>query len=194
MSTKSILVLGGARSGKSQFAQDTAQATAQRVLYVATAEPLDEEMKHRIANHQKSRPRHWRTLETPLGVGRAMAEALGDAELVVIDCITLLVSNVLTKGGVEPENMDFEAAEKQAVAEIQSILACMRQSSAKFIIVSNEVGLGLVPAAPVERAYRDILGRANQLLAKEVDEVYLLVAGIPLELKRLATRVKEKEL
>ena len=189
---KSMLVLGGARSCKSQFAQDTAQATAQRVLYVATAEPLDEEMRERIASHQKSRPRHWRTLETPLGVGRAIAEDLGDAELVVIDCITLLVSNVLTKSGVEPENMDFELGEKQAVAELQSILACMRGSSAKFIIVSNEVGSGLVAGSPLERAYRDILGRANQLLAKEVDEVYLLVAGIPLEIKGLASRMNKE--
>lgn len=187
---KNILVLGGARSGKSQFAQDTAQRTAQRVLYVATAEPLDEEMRHRIANHQKSRPRHWRTLETPMSVGQEISETIGDAELVIIDCITLLVSNILTKGGIEPANVDFEAVERQVVVEIQSIVACMKQSSAKFIIVSNEVGLGLVPDNALERAYRDILGRANQLLAKEVDEVYLMVAGIPIELKALTREVK----
>ena len=121
-----------------------------------------------------------------MSVGRAISEAIGDAELVIIDCITLLVSNILTKGGIEPENVDFEAVERQVVAEIQSIVACMKQMPAKFMIVSNEVGLGLVPDNPLERAYRDILGRANQLLAKEVDEIYLMVAGIPIGIKSLA--------
>ena len=188
MNKRRLLVLGGARSGKSQFAQDLARRAADRVLFVATAEPLDEEMRQRIADHQRDRPQHWRTLEAPVKVGTKIAENLGDAELVIIDCITLLVSNLLTKGHAEFENIDFVAAEKQVMAEIEDIIACMGKASAGFIIVSNEVGLGLVPATPLERAYRDILGRANQLLAKGMHEVYFLVAGIPIEIKSLAGR------
>lgn len=179
------MLLGGARSGKSQFAQDFAhQTVADRVLVVATAEPLDDEMRQRILVHQASRPQHWRTLETPIDVGQHITEAIGDAEIVIIDCITLLVSNILTRGNSTSEETDSASAENQVVAEIQEIIRCMQQSSASFIIISNEVGLGLVPGTPLERAYRDILGRANQLLAAEVDEVYLLVAGLLLEIKR----------
>lgn len=188
MNKRRLLVLGGARSGKSQFAQDLARRTADNVLFVATAEPLDEEMRRRIVDHQRGRPQHWRTLEAPVKVGAKIAENLGDAELVIIDCITLLASNLLTKGHTEFENIDFEAAEKQMIAEIEDIITCMGRASAGFIIVSNEVGLGLVPGTSLERAYRDILGRANQLLAKGVDEVYLLVAGIPIEITSLGGR------
>jgi adenosylcobinamide kinase/adenosylcobinamide-phosphate guanylyltransferase len=188
LNKRRILVLGGARSGKSQFAQDLARRTADRVLFVATAEPLDEEMRQRIVDHQRGRPQHWQTLEAPVNVGAKIAENLGEAELVVVDCITLLASNLLTKGHTEFENIDFVAAEKQMIAEIEGIITCMGRASAGFIIVSNEVGLGLVPGTPLERAYRDILGRANQLLAKGVDEVYLLVAGIPIEIKSLGGR------
>ena len=183
MNKRRLLVLGGARSGKSQFAQDLAQRMADRVLFVATAEPLDEEMTRRIVDHQRGRPQHWRTLEVPVKVGAKIAENLSDAELVVVDCITLLVSNLLTKGYTEFEDIDFVAAEKQVMAEVEDIITCMGKASAGFIIVSNEVGLGLVPGTPLERAYRDVLGRANQLLAEGVDEVYLLVAGIPVEIK-----------
>jgi adenosylcobinamide kinase/adenosylcobinamide-phosphate guanylyltransferase len=180
-----ILVLGGARSGKSQFAQDLAQRSAERVLFVATAEALDEEMKQRILDHQGSRPKHWRTLEAPIGVGERTAKEIGDAELVIVDCITLLVSNLLTGGHSELEDVDFAAAERRVETEIEALVRCMESSSARFIVISNEVGLGLVPLTPLERAYRDILGRANQQLAQDVDEVYLLVAGISLKMKSL---------
>jgi len=183
---KRILVLGGARSGKSQFAQDRAQRTANKVLFVATAEALDDEMKQRITAHQQSRPQHWQTLEVSRGVGKQMAKEIRDAELVVIDCITLLVSNILTEGDIVPDQAHISVAEKLTMAEVADIVDCMNKSSASFIIVSNEVGLGLVPGSPLERAYRDILGRANQSLAKNMDEVYLLVAGIPIEIKGIS--------
>lgn len=183
MNRKRILALGGARGGKSQFAQDLAHQTSERVLFVATAEPLDEEMRRRIDIHRASRPQHWRTLEAFVDVGTSIRGVLGDADLVVIDCITLLVSNILTGRYIDVEGTDYAALEKQVVDEIEALVNCMEETAASFIVVSNEVGMGLVPGSPLERSYRDALGRANQILAQYVDEVYLLVAGIPVTIK-----------
>jgi len=185
LNRRSALIIGGARSGKSQFAQDLALRTTKKVLFVATAEPLDEEMQQRIIEHKRSRPRHWRTLEAPVNVSGRIAEGICDAELVIIDCITLLVSNLLTRDEVPIGQTGFGAAEKAVEAEVSGIVDCMERSSASFVLVSNEVGLGLVPGSPLERSYRDSLGRANQALARYVDAVYLMVAGIPVDVKAL---------
>ncbi|OGO02110.1 MAG: bifunctional adenosylcobinamide kinase/adenosylcobinamide-phosphate guanylyltransferase [Chloroflexi bacterium RBG_13_52_14] len=173
------LILGGARSGKSRFAQELAAKPGRKVLFVATGEPLDEEMRARIDTHKKLRPANWRTLEAPTNVARAMRGKIGDADVVIIDCITLLVSNLMGD-----ENTDVSIWEKRVSAEIKSLIVLLKNSKANSIIVSNEVGLGLVPAVPVGRAYRDILGMANQMLARNADEVYLMIAGIPVVLKR----------
>ena len=173
-----MLILGGARSGKSRFAQELAAKPGKKVLFVATGEPLDEEMRARIDTHKKSRPAGWRTLEAPTNVARALRGKIGDADVVIIDCITLLVSNLM-----EDENTDAGTWEKKVVTEIKSLITLLKNSKANFIIVSNEVGLGLVPTTPIGRAYRDILGIANQMLARNADEVYLMVAGIPVVLK-----------
>jgi adenosylcobinamide kinase/adenosylcobinamide-phosphate guanylyltransferase len=172
------LILGGARSGKSRFAQELAAKLGKKVLFVATGEPLDEEMRTRIDTHKKSRPIGWRTLEAPTSVARALRGKIGDAEVVIIDCITLLVSNLMGD-----EDTDVGIWEEKVSVEIKSLLALLKKSKANFIIVSNEVGLGLVPTTPIGRAYRDILGMANQMLARNADEVYLMVAGIPVILK-----------
>ncbi len=172
------LILGGARSGKSRFAQELAARLRKRVLFVATCEPLDEEMNARIKAHQRSRPRNWKTLETPTDVAKAMKGKIGDAEVVIIDCLTLLVSNLM--GTEEP---DSETLEKRVTDELENLVTFVRTSKAHFIIVSNEVGLGLVPPYPAGRVYRDALGMANQMLASNADEVYFMVAGIPISLK-----------
>ncbi len=172
------LILGGARSGKSRFAQELAARLSNRGLFVATCEPLDEEMNARIKAHQMSRPRNWKTLETPTDVAKAMKGKIGDAEVVIIDCMTLLVSNLMGT-----EEQDSEALEKKVTGELENLVAFMRTSKAHFIIVSNEVGLGLVPPYPAGRVYRDALGMANQMLASNADEVYFMVAGIPISLK-----------
>ena len=177
------LILGGARSGKSRFAQELAAKPGKKVLFVATGESLDEEMRARIDTHKKSRPASWRTLEAPTNVARALRSEIGDAEVVIIDCITLLVSNLMGD-----ENTGVSTWEKEVSAEIKSLIALLKNSKANFIIVSNEVGLGLVPTTPVGRAYRDILGMANQMLAQDADEVYLMVAGIPVALKGAHSR------
>lgn len=178
MAKKSILILGGARSGKSHFAQQLAGKLGDKVLFVATGEALDEEMQDRIAEHKKARPRTWRTLEIPTGIGKEIEKQIGDAKVVIIDCLTLLVSNLLKD---EP---DYLEAEKRMAAEIDQLIACMDKLNVIFIIVSNEVGMGLVPETRLGRIYRDLLGKANQLIARHAIEVYLMVAGIPFKVKQ----------
>jgi adenosylcobinamide kinase/adenosylcobinamide-phosphate guanylyltransferase len=179
-----ILITGGARSGKSRFAQELALKSAEPVLFVATAEAGDDEMRRRIEQHQKQRPSDWRTLEVTTQVGSHISEQIGSAQLVVVDCITLLVSNILGHHHkkVTPR-LDVSLLEPRVMAEIGGLIECMNQTGASFIIVTNEVGLGLVPDNQLGRVYRDLLGKANQMLAQAVDEVYLMVAGLPLPIK-----------
>lgn len=177
MAKKCILLLGGARSGKSHYAQKLAGELSKKVLFVATGEPLDEEMQVRIIQHKKERPVNWQTLETTINIGKQIEKQIDDAEVVIIDCLTLLISNLL---GDEP---DYLKIEKQILAEINQTIACMDKLYVSFIIVSNEVGTGLVPETKLGRTYRDLLGKANQLIAQRADEVYFMVAGIPMKVK-----------
>jgi adenosylcobinamide kinase/adenosylcobinamide-phosphate guanylyltransferase len=172
-----ILLLGGARSGKSRYAQQLAGQLGDKVIFVATGEALDEEMQARIAEHRKSRPKGWRTLEIPVSVGKGIEKGIGDAEVVLIDCLTLLISNLLHG---EP---DYPEAEKRVTFEINELVAAMDRLDADFVIVSNEVGMGLVPETRLGRIYRDLLGKANQLLASHATEVYLMVACLPVRVK-----------
>ncbi|MEJ5200740.1 MAG: bifunctional adenosylcobinamide kinase/adenosylcobinamide-phosphate guanylyltransferase [Anaerolineales bacterium] len=180
MGERLILILGGARSGKSDYAQQLAQERRGRVLYVATAEAGDDEMKQRIAVHQSQRPADWVTLEAPLQVGQRIRAISAPVETVLLDCLTLLASNVLL--GL-PEGFSEEQAQMALDAEVDDLLAVYAESPAVWIIVSNEVGLGLVPPYPLGRVYRDVLGRVNQRLAQAADEVIFMVAGLPMRLK-----------
>jgi adenosylcobinamide kinase/adenosylcobinamide-phosphate guanylyltransferase len=175
---KLTFVLGGARSGKSTYAQNFAQEHGGKVLYVATATAGDDEMKVRIENHRAERPAEWRTLEAPLHVGEAIERELAEhpADVILLDCMTLLATNVILQ---LPESASEKEASEALGKEVDLLLACMEKSIAQWIIVSNEVGLGLVPPYPLGRIYRDALGRANQQLAKNSDHVILMVAGIP---------------
>jgi len=177
LSKQIILLLGGARSGKSRYAQQLAVQLGDNVLFVATGEALDEEMQARIAEHRKSRPESWRTLEKQTGIGKAIEKGIGDAKVVVIDCLTLLVSNLLCN------KPDYPEAEKRVTSEINELIAVMDKLDASFVIVSNEVGMGLVPETKLGRIYRDMLGKANQLLASHATEVYLMVACLPVRVK-----------
>jgi adenosylcobinamide kinase/adenosylcobinamide-phosphate guanylyltransferase len=174
---KKILITGGARSGKSRFAQQLAADFGGKVLFIATAEAKDEAMRLRIEAHRKSRPQDWETLEAPLGVSAVIRGYTGGAEVVVIDCITMLVSNTLLREQAKTD------AEELVLKEIEALAARMDGLTATFIIVSNEVGLGVVPDSELGRRYRDCLGRANQILARRADQVYLMVAGLPVRLK-----------
>lgn len=174
-----ILVLGGARSGKSRFAQELAQGLGESVLFVATAAPRDEEMRHRIEAHRKSRPPSWKTVEVLQEVGKVMREEGKGFEVIILDCLSLLISNLLR----DEKDIDLDSATAKVLSEVEGIIHSIEDLSANFIVVSNEVGMGLVPPYPLGRLYRDLLGMANQSLAARADEVYLLIAGIPLRIK-----------
>lgn len=179
------LVLGGARAGKSAFAEQLAASYGRQVLYVATAEIKDEEMRARIAVHRAQRPADWQTLEAPRQVGATLLARRPAVDAILVDCLTLLVSNILL-GYVDPEAPTPEAEEQAGAAltaELEALLRARAELQRPMVVVSNEVGLGLVPPYPIGRLYRDMLGRANQHLAAAADRVYLLVAGLPLTLK-----------
>jgi len=178
------LILGGARSGKSRYAQElaTREAQGRPVLFIATAQAGDEEMTTRITRHQADRPAHWRTAEEPLEVADLLRHEQ-DAPIVLIDCLTFFVTNHLLRSGkaahCEADVWD-EAGTEAAVADL---LLAARECEARVIIVSNEVGLGLVPETALGRVWRDATGRANQAAAQAADEVFFLVAGLPLRVK-----------
>lgn len=178
-----VLILGGVRSGKSRLAVELAGKKGKSVLFVATGEAGDAEMAGRIRAHRRSRPAHWRTLESPLHVGRSLSRAIGDADVVIVDCITLLVSNIIHDGAGAAGDVAMRANERKVTGEINSLIKCMNASRADFIVVSNEVGLGIMPDNALARYYGDLLGKANRLLAEASDEVYLMVAGLRLPLK-----------
>jgi adenosylcobinamide kinase/adenosylcobinamide-phosphate guanylyltransferase len=178
-----ILILGGAGSGKSAFAQRLAQQKAENVLFVATAEAKDSEMAMRVRRHRRRRPGQWHTVEEPLELARAIGEAASH-QVVVIDCLTLWVSNLLQANEAQ------EPAEQEAavLAAARRLVDTCEKGEATLIMVSNEVGMGLVPPYPLGRLYRDVLGRVNQLLAARASRVYLMVAGLAVELRSLGAR------
>jgi adenosylcobinamide kinase/adenosylcobinamide-phosphate guanylyltransferase len=179
-----ILILGGARSGKSTEAERMARERGGDVLFVATAQAYDDEMRERIAVHRSSRPATWRTLEAPMQVAQALRTTTL-APTVVVDCITLLASNVLL---ALPEDATQTQANQAVVAEIDGLIGLLRSSPSSdqstWIVVSNEVGMGIVPAYRLGRFFRDALGMANQRLARAADRVILMVAGLPWDLKQ----------
>jgi adenosylcobinamide kinase/adenosylcobinamide-phosphate guanylyltransferase len=167
-----ILVLGGARSGKSSYAQQLAERSWQRPLYLATAEVKDEEMIRRVACHRKARGARWQCVEEPLEIAGALANGKADADGILVDCLTLWLTNVLLKEGLG-------AIEKRK----QALLHAVRNVRRNLILVSNEVGMGIVPEHEMGRDFRDQAGWLHQALAEEVDAVVFVVAGLPLALK-----------
>ncbi|AYO32257.1 bifunctional adenosylcobinamide kinase/adenosylcobinamide-phosphate guanylyltransferase [Biomaibacter acetigenes] len=180
-------ITGGARSGKSRFAERMAAESNQKVIYIATAQALDEEMAHRIALHRQRRPAVWMTVEEPEYVSKALKNISGDGRLtdygvVLIDCLALLVSNWLPLEKAEnPET--WEDLREALLNEINVMIFEAGRMERHVIIVSNEVGMGLVPEYPLGRLYRDLLGEVNQVVASSADEVYFMVSGIPLKIK-----------
>lgn len=172
-----ILVLGGARSGKSDFAATLAGQLGRNVLFVATAWPSDEAMAARIAAHRASRPSHWRTVEVRGSAASTLRAEGAGADVWLLDCLTLLVSGLFSPEG--------EAAGNPASVrrEISGLVDCMRHSPCAFIVVSNEVGMGVVPPTALGQQFAEVLGWANRQLAEAASEVYLMVAGIPVSIK-----------
>ena len=172
------LILGGARSGKSSFAEQIARESEKSVLFIATATAGDNEMAERISNHRAARPAEWQTLELPRGLGRNLAVPI--AEVVIVDCITLLISNILVS---LPENTVAELVIDKIRIEIEELIAVQVRLGGQWLIVSNEVGMGLVPPYTLGRVYRDALGWANQTLASAAQRVIFMAAGIPMVIK-----------
>jgi adenosylcobinamide kinase/adenosylcobinamide-phosphate guanylyltransferase len=170
------LVLGGARSGKSQFAQDRLIGEG-RVAFIATAEGLDEEMRQRISRHRAERPAGWTTLEVPLALEDAILQCSGKFDTILIDCLTLWTSNLMMAEDSNSERIFVRAAK---------LCDALRQVTCSVVLVSNEVGSGVVPATDSGRLFRDLLGGVNRHVAAIADKVLLLVAGYPLTVKDAA--------
>ncbi|WP_459128790.1 bifunctional adenosylcobinamide kinase/adenosylcobinamide-phosphate guanylyltransferase [Guggenheimella bovis] len=171
------IILGGARSGKSTYAQNLIHSDS--VTYVATSIPFDDGMKHRIKLHQESRPKIWKTVEKYKGFSEPF-----DTDIVLVDCLTLMVSNLLMEAHedfdkVSPE--ELQETEEHIKEEILALIECAKGKD--LIIVSNEVGLGLASPYSLGNAFRDISGRMNQLVARLSDEAYFMVSGLPMRLK-----------
>jgi adenosylcobinamide kinase / adenosylcobinamide-phosphate guanylyltransferase len=170
-----ILVTGGCRSGKSGYAMARAAALPGPWCFLATAQAFDDEMRARIRKHQADRPAHWGLVEEPLEAAGALAEAVQRARVVVMDCVTLWMSNLLCA--------DERFGEEQAAARAAELAARAREAEAAVFVITNEVGSGIVPDNALARKFRDCAGRANQVIAREAREVVLLTSGIPLVIK-----------
>lgn len=217
---KITLVIGGARSGKSVFAENIVKKF-HNVVYIATAEAKDDEMRERVRVHRARRPHDWKTIESPFQVDRVVAGLNGKADIIFIDCITLYVTNMLLyepvtlapillqgdephQGNVEDmppsgssrnanestdadnevkQHLPLEHRQRHILAMIKKLYQACRSSSADVILVSNEVGMGIVPDNALTRSFMDVAGLSNQLLAEEADEVYFTVAGIAQKIK-----------
>lgn len=179
-----ILVTGGARSGKSRHAEALI-ADCPQVLYIATSQIWDEEMAARIQHHRDSRPAHWRTAERWQHLDELITAEKGTDEAILLECITTMVTNLLFAygGDSDPESWDYAAMEEVIEAEIISLIAACQRCPATVVLVTNEVGMGIVPENRLARHFRDIAGRVNQRLAAAADEVWLVVSGIGVKIK-----------
>lgn len=175
MSRRTVtLVLGGARSGKSRYAQELASAF-ERVVYIATAQRVDAEMRAKIARHQSERPSAWKTVEVSTELGRTLRNESAQADLLLVDCLTCYVANIMGRKKY--------AGRKKILDYIDPLCEAVRDAKASVVLVSNEVGCGVVPAYQSGRVYRDLLGELNQQIAKLADRVIFMVAGLPLSVK-----------
>lgn len=175
MNTKLIFVTGGARSGKSAFALDLANSIGKKKCYLATAQALDSEMEDRIAKHKTERGDGWDCVEEPLQVVEKIQELKGRCDLILFDCLTLWLSNLML------ESQESEVRGQKS--EVENLISACKKFNGTTVVVSNEVGLGIVPDNALARRFRDLAGTANQLFAKAADEAYFVVSGIPMKLK-----------
>ena len=170
LSSRRVLVLGGARSGKSRTALELAEGASPERIYIATAQAYDGEMRERIAQHRAERDESWRTLDAPLDLVEAVRAQAGPGQAVLVDCLTLWLSNIVL-------------AERDPVHEADRLVQAVRDAGGPLILVSNEVGQGIVPATPLGRRFRDEQGRLNQRIAEACDAVVFVAAGCPILLK-----------
>ena len=184
---KLILVTGGARSGKSAYAENLARKAGDNVMYIATSIPIDDEMKERVKKHRARRPKTWDTFEGYMDLKRVYLEKERPFQSILLDCITIMVTNLMFEfGGFNVENLDEESInklEKRILHEITEFLDEANLNKETLILVTNEIGFGIVPDNKLSRIFRDISGRANEYIASRADEVYLIVCGLPIKIK-----------
>lgn len=173
-----ILITGGVRSGKSRYAEELAAGLGRSLCYLATAQALDSEMRERIERHRSRRGSRWETIEEPLMVPQTLARIDGIHNAILLDCVTLWLTNLLLS-----HDEDDPAAEEQVLGHVHRLAGTLRGMSTPVLLVTNEVGMGIVPENRLARLYRDLAGQANQILASCCDTVYLTISGIPLKLK-----------
>jgi len=183
-----VLVTGGARSGKSSFAEKLAKSLGEQVAYIATAEIWDGEMAERVSLHQKRRPSAWLTFEAPRQAELAIAEAASHAKVILFDCLTVYTSNSLL---AQPEEMAPENRRGSVLEAVNRLVEAAGEVSGTVIFVTNEVGGGIVPDNALAREFRDVAGIVNQKVAQAADEVYWVVCGLPVEIKRAAAVIME---
>jgi adenosylcobinamide kinase/adenosylcobinamide-phosphate guanylyltransferase len=176
--SRTIFITGGARSGKSIFAEKMARGIGEQLCYLATAQTLDGEMEERVKRHKERRGVQWQTIEEPIHLSQSLARCDGQYQVVLLDCITLWLSNLLFK--YEQSGEDIGA---RILEDVQRLKTTLHGMVTPVIIVSNEVGMGIVPDNDLARLFRDIAGKANQLLAVAADEVHVVISGIPLKIK-----------
>lgn len=180
-----VFVTGGARCGKSRFAEQRATLAKEAVTYLATMLAGDNELAARIERHRERRPTDWRTVEEPLAIANALTETR-ERDTVVLDCLSLWVSNLLFASGEDVSNRETSQWEQfvdECVSAANEVIEAQRMRKGQLIVVTNEVGLGIVPVAALSRYYRDALGLVNQVFARASSEAYLLVSGLPVKLK-----------
>ncbi|MBC8014673.1 MAG: bifunctional adenosylcobinamide kinase/adenosylcobinamide-phosphate guanylyltransferase [Sporomusaceae bacterium] len=189
MNGKIILVTGGARSGKSLFAEQYALAQDGSMAYIATAQIYDQEMESRVTLHRTRRADRWQTFEAPYDAHQTIELAAREANVILFDCLTLYTSNLL----LSPSAPDDQEHKFQYIMEqIDKLLSNARSSQATVIFVTNEVGMGIVPDNALARQYRDIAGMVNQKVAGYADEVYLVVSGLAVEIKKIAVNITKE--
>jgi adenosylcobinamide kinase / adenosylcobinamide-phosphate guanylyltransferase len=173
-----VLVTGGVRSGKSRFAESLVSSYGSQFCYLATAQSLDTEMEDRIARHKARRGDQWSTVEEPLALPQALARIDGIYRVILVDCITIWLSNlILTHDESDPD------IEESVLGSVHRLAGTLRGMITPVLLVTNEVGMGIVPESRLGRLFRDISGQANQILAATCDDVYTVISGIPLKLK-----------
>lgn len=185
MMTRQILVLGGSRSGKSIFAESLCPKLGDLIAYIATGEPFDEEMQERIRKHRQQRPSSWRTIEAYRDLS-GIDEELDGMNTVMLDSITVYVNNMMYHSKVDVQTASAEQLrelEKHILEDIEAFMQRMNHKGLSLIIVSDEIGMGIIPENKLSRIYRDMVGTVNQQIAARCDEVYLVVSGITISIK-----------
>ena len=189
MKNRIIFCTGGARSGKSEFAETLALSKEGQKGYIATGQAYDEEMKHRIHLHQERRKMIWNNYEIHCAISKEIQQILGECSVVLVDCLTIWTTNLLLEDGEFTSQEDINCRERAILSEVQAVLDVIRSykgnNEKTVIFVTNEIGLGIVPENKLARIFRDIMGRVNRMVAAEADESYMTISGMTIDIKAL---------